>query len=137
MKLRLVKSNMEEVNQIATNTAAAGAAVAKSGLLVATGAGVASSLIVMVFLEPQSRKEKLLCFVSTFVFAACLSSAIKVYYGFDIPDTFDGNIANAGLIITCGMPGWVVIRALFLTLEKMKGKDIGQIIAIIRGWFGK
>lgn len=128
---------MEEVNHIATNTAAASAVVAKSGLLVSTGAGLASSLIVMVFLEPQSKKEKLLCFISTFIFAACLSSAIKVYYGFTIPETFDGNIANAGLIIACGMPGWVIIRALFLTLEKMKGKDIGQIIAIVRGWFGK
>lgn len=138
MKLRLVSNSMEnEAVQMASNGAVVGAGAVKATSMVLAGSGIASALIVMVFLEPQSKKEKLLCFLSTFMFAVCLSSAIKIYFGFDLPDTLDGHITYAGLVIASGVPGWVVVRAAFLTLEKMKGKDIGQIIAIVKGWFGK
>lgn len=135
--LAKVGNKMDEVNQALS---ASGTAVASSGTVKAVFFTVSASLsaiLVMVFLEPQSKKEKFLCFMSTLIFAACASSAIKIYFGIDLPDTSDGRLANAGLTIASGMPGWVMVRALFMTLEKMKGKDIGQIIAIIRGWFGK
>jgi len=128
---------MDEVTQFAGQSAAAGAGAVKATSMVLAGSGILSALIVMVFLEPQSKKEKFLCFLSTFMFAVCLSSAIKIYFGFDLPQTLDGHIAYAGLVISSGIPGWVIVRAAFLTLDKMKGKDIGQIVAIVKGWFGK
>jgi hypothetical protein len=135
--MNIVRSKMEEVNQAMAGAGSAGAAVSSgklSAIFFACAATV-SAILVMVFLEPQSKKEKALCFASTLIFAACASSAIKLYLGIDFPDTNDGRMANAGLTIASGMPGWVCVRALFLTLDKMEGKDIGQIIAIIKGWF--
>jgi len=138
VNLKLVSSNgMESVSQAAQLAGTGAAGAVKASSMVLGGAGILSAIIVMVFLEPQSKKEKFLCFLSTFIFAVCLSSAIKLYFGFDLPQTMDGHIAYAGLVIASGIPGWVIVRASFLTMEKMKGKDIGQIIKIVRGWFGK
>ena len=116
-----------------TTALAAKSASSKAALLF--GGATVSSIMVMVFLEPQSKKEKFLCFFSTIIFAVCLSSFIKVYFGLTFPDNWDGDLANTGLIIASGMPGWVLVRAFVLTVEKMQGKDFGQIIMLVRGWF--
>lgn len=127
---------MDEITQAVVG-ASGGVSASKATAMVGTGAGILSALMVMVFLEPQSKKEKFLCFACTFLFAICLSAAIKVYFKIELPNSLDGHLTYAGLVIASGTPGFVIVRAVFITLEKMKGKDIGQIIKMVRSWFGK
>lgn len=128
---------MDDMVNAANAAGSAGVAAGKATAIVGTGAGILSAIMVMVFLEPQSKKEKFLCFSCTFIFAVCLSAAIKIHFGIQLPDNLDGHLAYAGLVITSGIPGFVLMRSIFISFEKMKGKDIGQIIKMIRAWYGK
>lgn len=132
---------MEEVNQVAQVTGGAaglsGVAATKASSIIAGGAGFAVGAAVVILLEPQTPKEKAICFISTVVSAICLSSAIKLYYGITFPNTFDGDMAYAGLIVASGAPGWVLVRAFVMTAEVCNGKDITGIVSMVRGWFGK
>ncbi len=111
------------------------AAAGKGTLIAMTGAGTVASIFAMLVFEPKTRKEMALCLVSTLVCASLLPSVIKLYFGFDLPNSVDGDLALAALIIACGSPGYLIAGAALLTAKKFKGKDIGQIITMIKGWF--
>jgi hypothetical protein len=134
-------TKMDDVTEAMIAGAGAKAAWGYGGVkatsIVTGAAAVVSALFVMILLEPQSKMEKFVCLVSTLICAACLSSAITIYFGIVFPDNLDGHLAKTGLIIASGAPGWAAVRAFVLTAAACKNKDIGQIIKMVRGWFGK
>lgn len=115
----------------------AGIAASKAGLMISGGAIGIAGILAMLMFEPKTRREMFTCLLSTLLFAIVLPSVVKVYFGFDFPETMDGKIANAGLTIACGSPGYLFAGAIMITIKACKGKGIGEIIAMFRGWFGK
>ena len=127
---------MEEVNQAMTGAGSASAAVSSgkaAAIFTGTG-GALMALVVMTLTPPNSKRELFIQLISTLVFSICGSAFIKIYFGFELPDDFNGHLASSGLSFVCGAPGWVLIRAFFLTAETMKGKNLGEILATVKGW---
>lgn len=139
-KLYLISNTsnkMDDMVSAANAASGAGVAASKAGLMFSGAAIGVAGILAMLMFEPKTRREMFTCLVSTLLFAIVLPSVFKVYFGFDLPDTIDGRIANAGLTIACGAPGYLFAGAIMITIKACKGKGIGEIITMVRGWFGK
>lgn len=133
----LKAAKMDGVQQAVAASGGAGAAYS-SGKAMAIGAGIGGAVmavVVMTLTPPKSHKESAVALISTLVFAVCGSSFLKIYFGIEFPNNLTGYLADGGLAFVCGAPGWVLVKAFFLTAEKLHGKDLGQIIKTIKGWF--
>jgi hypothetical protein len=118
------------VNAAGVASGAAGkvAAVAVAGLTLAV-------IVVMTMTLPPSRREFLVAMVSTVAIGVGGTAGIVMYYNLQhMAYSFWGLTALGSLFFVCGLPGWVIIRAVFITAEKMKGKGLGEIISEVRGW---
>jgi hypothetical protein len=132
-----VSDKMDDMVNAAGAAGSASVAASKAGLMISGGAIGIAGILAMLMFEPKTRREMFTCLLSTLLFAIVLPSVVKIYFGFDLPDTIDGKIANAGLTIACGAPGYLFAGAIMITIKACNGKGIGEIIAMIRGWFGK
>jgi hypothetical protein len=131
------RSKMEEVNQAMAASGSASAAVSsgKATAIFSGAGGAIMAMVVMTLTPPNSKRELFIMLLSTLVFSVCGSAFLKIYFGLSFPDDINGHLASSGLSFVCGAPGWVLIRAFFVTAETMKGKSIGEIIATVKGWF--
>ncbi len=112
-----------------TSSTAGGFAAYKLAVAFGLPAGLAA-IVVMLAVQPQSKREWSLALISTVVSSLCGGAAVVQHYGLaSWGDSYVGLVAVAGIIFACGLPGWVVVRAVFLWLEKRKGKDIAELIA--------
>jgi len=119
--------------------AAGGAGVAVGKMAGFAGAGFTmAAVIVMAMTAPPSRKELLVALISTLAFSFGGGGAFVMYMGLQAwANDYFGLLGILGICFVCGLPGWLIVRAGFISAERMKDKDIGEIIAMIRGWLGK
>ncbi len=93
------------------------------------GAGVAS-YIVMTMTKPKDDREFRVSMASTIAGSLLGGAAAVKYLGIEhwAKDVI-GLMGMGGVMLTCGLPAWLIIRALFHYMEKRKDADITEIIA--------
>lgn len=96
------------------------------------GAGFAA-LVVMCMLTPRSPREWAVGLISTVMASVGGGAFIIEHYGLQsYMNSYTGLVAVIGLAFACGLPGWAIVRAAFNYMEKVKNKDIKEIVADVR-----
>lgn len=104
---------------------------------IAVGSGLTlAAIIVMSLTMPSSRREFFVALVST-VASSVFGGAWVIQY-FDLIGMIVAPVAGIGSLLmisklggvffVAGLPGWVVIRAAFITSERRKSHDIKDYI---------
>lgn len=131
--LSKVGEQMDSITQsvvavAAGNTAASAAGSAKLISVVAGGMGFAA-IIVMVMTNPASRKELTVALISTMISSFAGGSSLIQYFSLQhmVFDNF-GLMTILGIFFACGLPGWAVVRAVFVYINKNKDTGIDDII---------
>lgn len=89
---------------------------------------VLAAVVVMCLATPQSKREWVAALVSTVALSVFGGSAVVTYYGIGSwAQTQTGLIAITGICFACGLPAWLIIRGLFVWMQKQKDKDIAEI----------
>jgi hypothetical protein len=83
---------------------------------------VLATIIVMCLATPKSRKEWIAALTSTVSLSLFGGSMIVDYFQLNF-----GTMATTGLSFVCGLPAWLVVRALFAWMDKNKSKDIAEL----------
>lgn len=83
---------------------------------------VLATIIVMCLATPTSRKEWIAALTSTVAMSLFGGSIIVDYFQLNF-----GTMATTGLSFACGLPAWLVVRALFHWMNKNKQKDIAEL----------
>lgn len=120
-------------------SAAAGAAsqsmgnpIILGGTALATAAGLAA-IVVMLMTKPKTEQEWAVALISTLVSSLCGGAFVILKMGWIvwIQTTSGAQLATAlmafgGVIFTCGLPGWVLVRLMFNTMEKHKDQTLSE-----------
>ena len=95
--------------------------------LAAIGAG-AASLVVMCMMPPKSRREWAVGLTSTVIGSVCGGAFVVRHFNLQswAHDPF-GLVAMIGLIFTCGLPAWALVRWLFNYIDKRRAADIVDV----------
>jgi len=115
-------------------TTGAGAAIgwkALGGLAGAAGIGSGvAAYVVMTMTKPKDDREFRVSLACTIAGSIGGGAALIKYLGVErwTGDVL-GLMGMGGLMFTCGLPAWLIIRALFHYIEKRKDADITEIIA--------
>jgi hypothetical protein len=117
-----------------SGAAAAGAAVgwkALGGLAGAAGIGAGvASYIVMTMTKPKDDKEFRVSMASTIAGSLLGGAAAIKYLGIEHwSKDILGLMGQGGVMLTCGLPAWLIIRALFHYIEKRKDAGIDELVA--------
>jgi hypothetical protein len=93
------------------------------------GAGLAA-YIVMSMTKPKTDQEWHVALICTLVGSIGGGAALISWLGLQrwADDVF-GLVGMFGIAFACGLPAWLIIRALFLYIDKRRDADITQIIA--------
>jgi hypothetical protein len=83
---------------------------------------VLATIIVMCLATPKSRKEWIAALTSTVSLSLFGGSMIVDYFQLNF-----GTMATTGLSFVCGLPAWLLVRALFAWMDKNKQKDIAEL----------
>ncbi len=124
------------------SSAAAGVGVWKAAAwlmgLGAFGFGLAA-IVVMCMTPPRSPKELAVALISTLVSSLSLGSGLVIYFELHalmtaplLAQQVAGLFALGGILFSCGLPGWAVVRWIFNALAKREGQDIVQVLQELR-----
>lgn len=119
-----------------TSSAAAGIAGWKfiGGLagLGAIGAGLAS-VVVMCIMTPRSKREWAVGLISTVMGSIGGGAAVIQYFELQhwAQSPF-GLVAMLGLVFTCGLPGWAIVRWMFNYMEARRTANIAEIVKEVK-----
>jgi hypothetical protein len=83
---------------------------------------VLATIIVMCLATPKSRKEWIAALTSTVAMSLFGGSMIVDYFHLAF-----GTMATTGVSFVCGLPAWLIVRALFAWMDKQKSKDIAEL----------
>ena len=127
-----------KVNQMSEpiTTGAAGAiGWAKIGGLAGVsgiGAGLAT-YVVMTMTKPKTDQEWHVALITTIIGSICGGSALASYMGWQSwADTFIGLMGLMGVCFACGLPSWLIVRALFAYIDKKRDADIAEIVKDVK-----
>lgn len=125
-------------------SSAAAAAFGAKALGGAAGAfsigAVLATVVVMLKTLPGTGKEWAVGIISTVIASLAGGAAVTIKFGMltqlvnatnDIC-LFVGLVQLFGVVFACGLPGWAIVRAVFLYIEKNRDKDIGEIAADVK-----
>jgi hypothetical protein len=129
------------------SSAAAGIAGWKllGGAAGALGIGAAlATVVAMCVTLPRSLREWAVALISTVVSSLGGGALVIVKFGLldelgksaTELDLFVRLLGVLGIVFTCGLPGWAIVRWVFNWLEKRKDKDLGEIVGEVRGVIG-
>lgn len=114
------------------STGAAGVAGWKIiGGLAGTGVGAGlAAYIVMSMTKPKTNQEWHVAMICTLVGSIGGGAALISWLGLQrwANDVF-GLVGMFGIAFACGLPAWLIIRALFIYIDKKRDADITEIIA--------
>lgn len=96
------------------------------------GAGLAA-YVVMAMTKPKTEQEWQVALISTLMGSFAGGAALVKYLGLErwIDEPF-GMVGLMGICFACGLPAWLLVRALFVYIEKKKGADISEIIRDVK-----
>ena len=111
---------------------AAGSPVFIGGTALAIAAGLAAA-VVMLMTKPRDDKEFAVALISTLVSSLCGGAFVILKMGWitwaqttNSPQLTAALMAFGGVIFTCGLPGWVLVRLMFNTMEKHKDQTLSE-----------
>lgn len=114
------------------STSAAGVAGWKIlGGLAGTGIGAGlAAFVVMAMTKPRTDQEWRVALACTLAGSIGGGAALISWLGIQrwANDVF-GLVGMFGIAFACGLPAWLIIRALFIYIDKRRDADITQIIA--------
>lgn len=111
----------------------------------ALGIGAALATVVAMCLTlPRTLREWAVALISTVVSSLGGGALVIVRFGLleqltKSPtelDLFIRLLGVLGVVFTCGLPGWALVRWTFNWLDKRKDKDIGEIVGEVRSVIG-
>lgn len=103
----------------------------------AIGAGLAA-IVVMCITTPRSPREWAVGLISTVM--GSIGGGAAVIQHFELQawaQTPIGLVAMLGLVFSCGLPGWAVVRWLFNYIVERQGAGIDDIAADVRKGLGQ
>ena len=104
------------------------------GLAGAAGIGAGfASYIVMTMTKPKDDREFRVALSSTIAGSLLGGAAAVKYLGIEHwAKDIIGLMGIGGVMLSCGLPAWLIIRALFHYMEKRKDADITEIIKDVK-----
>lgn len=123
-----------EVASAASSAAmsAAGSPVFIGGTALAIAAGLAAA-VVMLMTKPRDDKEFAVALISTVVSSICGGAFVILKMGWivwiqahDQAQLIAALMAFIGIAFTAGLPGWVLVRLMFNTMEKHKDQTLSE-----------
>jgi hypothetical protein len=111
----------------------------------ALGIGAALATVVAMCLTlPRTLREWAVALISTVVSSLGGGALVIVKFGLldalarsaTELDLFVRLLGVLGVVFTCGLPGWTVVRWTFNWLEKRKDADLSEIVGEVRGVIG-
>ena len=109
------------------SSAAGGIALYKLGAF--GGLAVLAAVVVMAMTLPKTVREFVVAMLSTTVSSLCGGAFVVRWLGIGHWAHDDvGMIAIGGLIFVCGLPAWIIVRALFAWSEAKKDRQITEIV---------
>jgi len=119
-----------------TTTAAGGIALYKLGVFAAIGTALVS-VVVMAMTMPQSVREFVVALISTLVSSICGGAFVVRWLDIGHWALDDvGMVAIAGVIFVCGLPAWILVRALFAWTESRKNAALPELVKEFRDGTG-
>lgn len=98
-------------------------------------AAVLAMAVVFMARMPRSPKEWAIGLISTVVSSLSLGSAVVVKFGLldwaRVPDPFEswvGMVAIGGVVFSCGLVGWAIVRWSFNWINAREGKQLDEVI---------
>lgn len=98
-------------------------------------AAVLAMAVVFMARMPRSPKEWVIGLISTVVSSLSLGAAVVVKFGLldwaRKPDQFEawvGMVAIGGVVFSCGLVGWAIVRWSFNWIDAREGKQIDEVI---------
>lgn len=114
---------------------------AAGGIAGIAGLGAAlAAVVVMLMTPPRSPREWAVGLICTVLGSICGGAAVISYFHLQgWMYTFEGLVALLGVVFTCGLPAWAVVRWIFTFIERRKDKDLGEVVESMRGklWSAK
>lgn len=112
-----------------SSSAAGGFAAYKLAVAFGIPAGLAA-VVVMLYIQPKTKREWAMALICTVMSSMCGGALAIEYLQLQhlASGGLSGLMAMAGVIFACGLPGWVIVRALFAWLEKRKDLDLPELI---------
>lgn len=101
--------------------------------IAAIGAGLVS-VVVMCIMTPRSPREWAVGLICTVVSSVCGGAAAIQHLGLQswAYSPF-GLVGMIGVVFTCGLPGWAIVRWLFNYIEKNRAATIAEVVRDVRG----
>jgi len=114
-----------------TTSSAAGFAAYKLGIAYGLPS-IFISVMVMVMTKPRSNGEWTVALLSTMIGSVCGGAFAVMHFSLrSWVDSYEGLVALFGLVVLCGTPWWVLVRAFFRYFENRREHDIGQLASDI------
>jgi len=96
------------------------------------GAGLAT-YVVMTMTKPKTDQEWHVALITTIIGSICGGAALASYMGWQAwADNVIGLMGLIGVCFACGLPAWLIIRALFLYIDKRRDADITDIVKDVK-----
>jgi hypothetical protein len=117
----------EPTSSSVAGAAAAYKAIGGSAAAAASGATLAA-VVVMLMTSPRNAREWAVGLISTVVSSIC-GGAITIQYLQLHHWAFStiGLCAMGGVMFTCGLPGWAVVRWLFNFIDQRRDASLDQV----------
>ncbi len=104
---------------------------------VAAGASGLAAFVVMLMMRPRTRGEWAVALISTLVSSIGGGAAVVQHFGLQSwTADYIGLVALFGLVFSCGLPGWAVVRWVFNYINKRAAVGIDEVIADARRGMG-
>lgn len=94
-----------------------------------------AAVVVMLLIQPNSTKQWFAALLSTVITSISLGAYILQHYlgiAESTKNIFD-LMQIGGVFFIAGLPGWILVRAIFLFGEKNKHKTILEILKELKG----
>ncbi|WP_312551750.1 hypothetical protein [Massilia sp.] len=104
------------------------------GLVGIGGIGTAlAAYVVYAKTKPETDQEWSVSLIATVIGSFCGGAALIKYLGIEhwVNDVF-GLMGILGIAFTCGLPGWLLIRAIFKYMDKKKDADLADIVREVK-----
>lgn len=104
------------------------------GGLAGTGVGAGlAAYIVMSMTKPRTNQEWHVAMISTLVGSIGGGAALISWLGLQrwANDVF-GLVGMFGIAFACGLPSWLIVRALFAYIDKKRDADITEIVKDVK-----
>lgn len=128
------------MNDSASAAVAAGSKLAIGGTTIAAVFGlVLSMVVVMMMTLPRTVREWFVGLISTATASLAGGAWVAIRFGLvaviheadrsaDFTTLYFALIELFGIVFLCGLPGWLLVRAGFLYMERNRDKDLGQLV---------